>query len=194
MKEKAIVMLFLLLVDISVSAQNTGALKGFYGSINLGTGIVNGNITNYEIQTTPQFAMHFNIGYFLNRSLQAGVTGCGWLFESYLSTRTEERGESLSNAMVHVLFYPGNRSRFFIKGGFGVSKYKNNRPENDNGKGSALLTAVGFEDSIGLKNFIGGIQLSYQYGKLKYGYLYTPATQQNRKFHVLDLTLFIGLD
>jgi hypothetical protein len=54
-------------MDISISAQNLSAMKGFYGSFNMGPGLVHGNITSVEIKTTIQFAMHFSVGYFFYR-------------------------------------------------------------------------------------------------------------------------------
>ncbi len=184
----------ILLLHVNLSAQNQGTLKGFYGTVNTGPGIVNGNIKNAEIQTTPQFAMHFCVGYFVNKTLQLGLTGNGWLFQPYRSTRTEEKGESLSNSMIHVQFYPTTRYRLFIKGGFGISKYKNNRPLEDNGKGHAFMTALGYEKQAGKKELLLGGQLSYSNGRLRYGDLYTAADQLQRKFQVFDFTFFIGLD
>ena len=41
----------ILLVHFQLFAQNPGELKGFYGSMNLGLGVVNGNITHEEKNT-----------------------------------------------------------------------------------------------------------------------------------------------
>jgi hypothetical protein len=194
MIEKVKILLLLLLVDFSLSAQNPGARKGFYGSFNIGPGFLNGNITSYEKQTSTQFAMHISVGYFLNHSLQLGITGCGWLFEPYKWNQIEPSGESLSNTILHVQVYPLRKYRLFLKGGYGISKYRNLQPEKDYGKGNGFMAAAGFEHNIGNKEVLCGTQLSYQNGKLRYGDLYTPIDLLDRQFQVLDLTLFISLD
>jgi len=194
MSKKANIILPFLFLHFLVEAQNPGELKGFYGSINIGSGIVNGNISGTEIRTTLQFAMHFSVGYFINRSVQLGLTGNGWLFEPYQSTRTEENGESLSNSMIYIQVYPTYHCRLFVKGGYGISKYINNHPDKDNGKGYAFMAAAGFEHHLGKKEMLWGLQLSYQNGKLRYNGIFTPVNQLHRSFQVVDLTLFIGLD
>jgi len=115
-----IIFLFLLL-DFSLSAQNPGASKGFYGSVNMGPGLVYGNISSAETKTSVQFAMHFSVGYFFTKSIQVGITGCGWLFEPYRWTATEVSGESLANTIVHIQVYPSQKLRFYFKGGYGMS-------------------------------------------------------------------------
>jgi len=194
MYKYALFILSVLLIHFHLSAQNPGALKGFYGSFNMGPGLVKGNITSFETKTTVQFAMHFSVGYFLTNSVQVGITGCGWLFEPYLYTMTEVSGESLANTMLHIQFYPSEKYRFYFKGGYGISTYTNWNPGKDYGQGMGLMAALGYEDFISNKELLWGVQITYQYGMLQYGKLYTPVNQRDRKFQVVDFTLFIGLD
>jgi hypothetical protein len=188
-----IVLLFLVM-DFSLSAQNPGASKGFYCSFNMGPGLVHGNITSVETKTTVQFAMHFSVGYFFKESVQVGITGWGWLFEPYRWTPTEVSGESVANTMLHIQVYPSRKYRLYFKGGYGMSTYTNWSPGKDYGQGMGFIAATGYEDFISNKELLWGVQLSYQYGMLQYGNLYTPENQRDRKFEVLDFTLFIGLD
>jgi hypothetical protein len=103
-------------------------------------------------------------------------------------------GESLANTMVHIQVYPSQNNRFYFKAGYGMSTYTNWNPGKDYGQGMGFMAATGYEDFIGKNELLWGVQLSYQYGILQYGNLYTPANQRDRKFQVLDFTLFIGLD
>jgi len=188
------IVILLLWIDIHAAAQSPGSMKGFYGSMNLGAGIVSGNITNFNEGTSVQFGMHINVGFFMSKSVQVGVSGCGWLFESYMSNWTGEKGESVSDALLYIQLYPFVDYRMYFKTGYGVSRYKNNRPYTENGRGNALIAAFGYEINPGKKEFICGIQLSYHHGNLRYSNLYTPANYQDRRFNVIDLTLFYGLD
>jgi len=194
MYKYSLFILSVLLMHFHLAAQNGSAMKGFYGSFNMGPGLVKGNITSAETRTTVQFAMHFSVGYFFTRSLQVGITGCGWLFEPYHWTINEVSGESLANTMLHIQVYPSQKYRLYFKGGYGMSTYTNWNPGKDYGQGMGFMAATGYEDFIGKKELLWGIQLSFQYGTLRYGNLYTPANQRDREFQVVDLTLFIGLD
>ncbi|MCJ7648469.1 MAG: hypothetical protein MUP85_07635, partial [Candidatus Lokiarchaeota archaeon] len=166
---KIIIAIFLLLLmHFQLTAQRSGEFKGFYGSINLGLGIVEGNITSEEKNSSSQFAMHFNVGLFVTKTVQVGITLNGWLFESYGSIPFAFKGESISNGMLHLQFYPVNKYRIFLKGAYGISEYTNLRPDKDHGNGSAFMVALGYEKEIGKRNFLPGIQLSYNLGKLKY--------------------------
>jgi hypothetical protein len=184
-----------LLIHYNLAAQKSGELKGLYGSMNLGIGIVSGNITGEEINTSANFAMHFNIGFFICRSMQAGITLNGWLFEPYgpfLFTYYE--GESISSWMFHLQFYPLKNSRLFFKGAYGISEYINLTPEKDQGKGDAFMVALGYEKKLGKDMILAGIQLSYSIGKLKYTDLYGTNNLANRKFSTIDLTLLLAID
>lgn len=194
MLKKSIFLLWLFLAIQHIRAQNSGDLKGFYGSLDLGLGVVNGNITSYEIETTLQFAMHLNIGYFVGKNVQLGLSASGWLYESFMWTGAEYQGESLSTSIIHLQVYPSQRYRWFIKGGYGISRYTNLQPYTDNGSGNAFLLASGIEKKFFKNEILIGTQISYQFGKLKYGNLYTTPDQLKRRFNVVDLTLFFGLD
>jgi hypothetical protein len=188
------IILWALILNFRLSAQNPGDMKGFYGSLNMGPGIVNGNISSYDIETSLRFAMHFNIGYFITNKVQIGLSGCGWLFEPYMWTGSGYTGESVSTTMFQIQVYPVRQYRWFLKGGYGISKYTNLHPDKDYGRGNAFMIATAYEQKFGKGQLLWGFQLSYQYGKLRYGNLYTPTDELNRRFHVVDFTLFLGLD
>jgi hypothetical protein len=194
MNKQTLFIPLVLFMNFHLVAQNSGAYKGFYGSFNMGPGLVHGNITSIKTKTTVQFAMHFSVGYFFTESVQVGITGCGWLFEPYRWTPTEVSGESVANTMLHIQVYPSRKYRLYFKGGYGMSTYTNWNPGKDYGQGIGFMAATGYEDFIGQNELLWGVQLSYQYGTLQYGNLYTIANQRDRNFHVLDLTLFIALD
>ncbi len=183
-----------LLIHFQLVAQNPGELKGFYGSMNLGLGVVNGNIAHEEKNTDPHFAMHFNAGVFLNRSLQVGLTLNGWLFETYGQIPFGFKGESISNGMVHIQLYPVKNNRLFFKSAYGICEYKNLRPDKDEGRGKAFMIATGYEKEIGKSNFLTGIQVSYSMGKLKYTDISGTNGLPNRKFQTIDLTIFLAID
>jgi hypothetical protein len=184
----------ILFINFSLFGQQTTYLKGIYGSMNLGIGIIKGNITSETANTTPHFAMHINIGVFVCKSLQAGLTFNGWLYEPYRSMPPEYKGESISNGMLYLQLYPVRKNRFFFKGAYGMSEYTNLRPGGLHGTGNAFMGAFGYEKEIGKGKFISGIQVSYSSGNLKYTRF--PATNSliDRKFQTIDFTIFIGLD
>lgn len=188
------IILPILLLHFQLVAQKSGELKGFYGSTNLGLGVVNGNITSEEINTSSHFAMHLIVGIFVNKSIQAGLTLNGWLFESYGSIPFAYKGESISNGMVHLQVYPVKNNRLFFKGAYGLSEYTNLRPDKDHGNGRTFMVAAGYEKGIGKGNFLTGIQFSYYIGKLKYNDLSGTNDLLNRKFKTIDLTIFLGID
>jgi hypothetical protein len=194
MQKYLILLLLFFLIELQLPAQNSSDMRGFYGSLNMGVSQFTGNVTSYETGSSTRFAMHFNIGYFVTNNFQLGLTGSGWLFESFMWTGKEYTGESISNTMLHVQFYPVQHYRWFVKGAYGVSKYTNLHPDKDSGRGNAFMAASGYEKKPGKGELLLGILISYQWGKLKYGNLYTPANQLNRSFNVVDLTLFFGLD
>lgn len=175
-------------------AQDHGALKGLYGSFNMGLGIVSQNVTHESRETTPQFAMHFNIGLFLLRSVQAGITLNGWLYEPYYPGDFYYKGESISNAMFHLQFYPVKNKRIYFKGAYGNSRYTNMRPSEYSGKGYAFMLASGYEKEIGKGELLMGLQLSWNYGDLKFNYLPSNSNRQTRNFQALDLTLYLAID
>jgi hypothetical protein len=187
-------LILVLLICNQLSAQVSSKLKGFYGSVNLGIGVVKGNIQSEEINTDSHFALHFNVGYFISTSLQAGITLNGWLFEPYGEIPFAYRGESISNAMIHLQYYPIRNRRFYLKGAYGLSEYTNLRPEGNHGNGDAFMIASGYEMSIGKRNFLLGIQLSYNLGNLKYNKIPGANVLVNRKFQTADLTILIALD
>lgn len=194
MLRKLEIILTILLIHLQLDAQKSGELKGFYGSINLGLGLVNGNITSEKINTSSHFAMHLNVGVFIIKSVQAGITFNGWLFEPYGSIPFAYKGESISNGMLHLQFYPVKNNRLFFKGAYGKSEYTNLRPDKDSGIGNAFMVAVGYEKRIGKREFHSGIQLSYNIGKLKFTDLSGINGLLNRKFQTIDLTIFLGMD
>ncbi len=194
MLRKAEIILTVLLIHLQLDAQKSGELKGFYGSINLGLGLVNGNITSEEINTSSHFAMHLNVGIFIIKSVQAGITFNGWLFEPYGSIANAYKGESISNGMLHLQFYPLNNNRLFLKGAYGISEYTNLRPDKDSGIGNASMVALGYEKGIGKSEFLYGIQLSYTIGALKFTDLSGINSLHGRKFQTIDLTIFVGID
>jgi len=194
MPKSARLLVLFMLINIQMYSQDPGAHKGFYGSFAIGPGIVHGNITSAEIKTTLQFAMHISVGYFFTNSIQAGITGCGWLFEPYGWTGSDYKGESLANTMLYIQVYPTTQNRVFLKGGYGMSSYTNLRSGNDYGQGYGIMAGAGIEKPFKRNELLFGIQLSVQFGKLKYGQLYTAPDQTNRSFYVVDFTLFIGLD
>jgi hypothetical protein len=102
--------------------------------MNLGEGIFKGNVTSYEIKTSTQFTMQLNIGYFVTRNVQLGLTRSGWLNESFMWTGKEYTGESVSNTMLHVQFYTVQYYRWFVKAAYGVGKYTNLHPDKDAGR------------------------------------------------------------
>ena len=194
MLKKFKVILPILIIHFQLVAQNTGELKVFYGSMNLGLGLVKGNITSETIKTMSQFAMHLNVGVFITRSVLAGITMNGWLFEPYGITSADYKGESVANGMLHLQFYPVKNYRFYFKGAYGISEYTNLRPEGNHGNGKALMGALGYEKGIGKGKFLWGIQFSYNKGKLKYNAIPGENVLQNRKFQVIDLTIFLALN
>ena len=108
---------------------------------------------------TSHFAMHLNVGVFLNRSVQGrGYRINGWLFETYGPIPFGYKGESISNGMVHIQLYPVKNNRLFFKGAYGICEYKNLRPDKDEGRGKALMIATGYEKEIGKSNFLTGIR------------------------------------
>jgi hypothetical protein len=194
MCKKLKIILPVLLVSFQLMAQKSGELHGFYGSMNLGLGIVRGNISGENTNTTGQFAMHFNAGVFVSRSVQAGITLNGWLFESFEPIPFAYKGESISNGMVHLQVYPIKKHRFYLKGAYGLSEYTNLRPQEDSGKGRAFMTALGHEKETGWQRFLLGIQLSYNSGNLKYTDMAGKNSLQDRSFQTVDLTLFLAID
>jgi len=99
--------------------------------MNLGIGVVKGNIHNEEINTDSHFALHFNVGYFIFKSVQAGITLNGWLFEPFGEIPFASKGEGISNGMVHIQYYPIRNKRFYFKSAYGLSEYTNLRPEEN---------------------------------------------------------------
>jgi hypothetical protein len=194
MPVKLKIIICLLLIHFQLTAQDQGKLKGFYGSTNLGIGIISGNISGENTKTTGQFAMHFTVGFFVCRSAQVGITFNGFLFESYGLIPFGYKGESISNGMIHLQVYPVKNYRLFIKGAYGISEYSNLRPDGDSGKGRAFMAALGYEQETGLRRLLWGIQLSYNSGNLKYNVLPGNNSISDRRFRAMDLTLFLALD
>jgi hypothetical protein len=188
------IILPIFLIHSQLIAQSPGELKGFYGSVNLGLGNVTGNIDDEEIYSGNHFAMHLNAGVFICRSMQAGFTVNGWLFETFGEIPGGYKGEGLSNAMLHLQIYPIRNTRLFFKGGYGFSEYRNLRPEGNHGNGSAFMCALGYEKGIGKEGFLLGVQLSCNKGKLKYNEIPGTSILVNRKFQAIDLTVFLALD
>jgi len=188
------IILPIFLIHTQLIAQIAGEQKGFYGSVNLGLGNVTGNIDDEEIHSSIHFAMHLNAGVFICRSLQAGFTINGWLFETYGEIPFGYKGEGVSNGMLHVQVYPIKNTRLFFKGAYGISGYWNLRPEGNYGNGSAFMWALGYERGIGKGEFLWGVQLSYNKGKLKYNEIPGENILLNRKFQTIDLTVFLALD
>ena len=188
------VLTFLVLVNIHSIAQESGKLKGFYGSFNLGPGIVNENIRNDIENTSLCLAMHFNLGFFITRKIQTGFTMNGWLFEAFGLIPDGFKGESISNGMVHVQYYPLKSNRFFLKGAYGFSDYTNLRPEKYSGSGSASMIAAGYERQIGKREFLAGIQVSFNSGKIKINSFPGTYESDHRNFQSFDLTLFLSYD
>ena len=184
----------LLFIHFHLLGQQSTYLKGFYGSMNLGLGIVKGNIRSEDASTTSHFAMHVNVGVFICKSLQAGITLNGWLYEPFGTIPFAYRGESISNGMLYLQVYPVKKNRFFIKGAYGTSEYTNLRPVGLHGAGDCFMGAFGYEKEIGKGKFISGIQISYSSGKLKFTRLPGTNSLIDRKFQTVDLTLFFGLD
>jgi hypothetical protein len=184
----------ILLICNQLSAQESSKLKGFYGSINPGIGVVKGNLHTEEINTCFHFAFHFNVGYFILRSVQAGITLNGWLFEPFNETLFAYKGESISNGMVHIQYYPIRNKRLYLKSAYGISEYTNLRPEGNHGNGDAFMIAAGCEMSIGKRNFLLGVQLSYNIGNLKYNKIPGYNVLVDRKFQATDLTILLALD
>lgn len=177
-----------------LAAQRPGSLKGLYGSFNAGLGIVSENVSGLEKNISPHFTMNFNLGVFICKSLQAGVTANGWLFESFGPIPFAYKGESISNTMIHLQVYPVKNNRFFMKGAYGVSKYINLRPEGNYGKGDGYMFAIGYEKEVGIDKFLSGIQLSVNLGKIRY--YDSPGNNDfvNQRFQTVDLTFFMALD
>jgi hypothetical protein len=138
--------------------------------------------------------MHFNVGFFICKSVQTGITLNGWLFEPYGEIPFGYRGESISDAMMHIQLYPVKDQRLFFKAAYGLSDYTNLRPGKDNGNGHAFLVAAGFEKEARWKSFIYGIQVSYNKGGLEYTYLTSASAAKKLTFQAIDITLFLGLD
>jgi hypothetical protein len=188
------IILPIFLIHSQLIAQRPGELKGFYGSFNLGLGNVTGNIDDEEIYSSTHFAMHLNAGVFICRSMQAGFTINGWLFETYGEIPFGYKGEGLSNGMLHLQIYPIKNKRLFFKGAYGISEYENIRPEGNHGNGNAFMLALGYEKAIGKGEFLWGVQFSYNNGKLKYNEIPGENILENREFHTIDLTVFLALD
>ncbi len=188
------IILPIFLIHSQLIAQRPGDLKGFYGSVNLGVGNVTGNIDDEKIYSSTRFAMHLNAGVFICRSMQAGFTVNGWLFETFGEIPGGFKGEGLSNAMLHLQIYPVKSKRLFLKGAYGISEYRNLRPEGTNGNGRAFMGAFGYEKGIGKGEFLWGVQLSCNKGKLKYNDIPGGNILVNRKFQAFDLTVFLALD
>lgn len=186
--------LIILLINYHLTAQRSGDHKGFYGSMNIGPGIVTGNISNEKISTAAHLAMHLNIGYFFSSSVQGGITVNGWLFEPFGEIPSGFKGESISNGMIHLQFYPFRDYRLFLKGAYGLSEYTNLRPNKVNGSGSAFMTALGYEIEIGRRDFLAGVQLSYNMGHLTYAYIPGTSYLRDRKYQAVDLTIYLALD
>jgi len=184
----------ILLICNQLSAQESSKLKGFYGSTNLGIGVVKGNIRNEETSTNSHFALHINVGYFIFRSVQAGITLNGWLFEPSGETLFAYKGESISNGMVHIQYYPIRNQRFYLKSAYGLSEYTNLRPDGNHGNGDAFMIATGYETSIGKRNFLLGVQLSCNIGNLRYNKMPGYNVLVDRKFQAADLTILLAFD
>jgi hypothetical protein len=56
------------------------------------------------------------------------------------------------------------------------------------------MVAVGYEKGIEKREFLSGIQLSYNIGKLRYTDLSGINGLLSRKFQTIDLTVFLGID
>ena len=216
--DKIFKIVFLLILSVcELCAQKTGELKGLYGSINLGLGVINGDITNEYYSTNGQFAMHFNVGIFICRYLQTGITLNGWLFESFEEIPYAYKFESISNGMIHLQVYPVRNKRLFIKGAYGITEYTNLRPEKNSGKGRALMVAFGYEREFRLnkkennddlffteatvydkrknmQKFFWGIQISYNSGRLNYTSFPGISSLVDRRFQTIDLTLILAID
>jgi hypothetical protein len=194
MWKKIITLLPVIIMSVNLNAQSNADLKGLYGSMNLGCGLMNANITSEDMSTSVRFSMQVSVGYFISKSLQAGITASGWLFEPYWPILSDENGESISNTMIHLQVYPLKQFRLYTKVGYGISRYINKHPLKDYGRGHVLMSAIGFEKKAGRKEVLWGIQIAYHAGDIRLGDLNATGQLLNRKFNVADLTLFFGLD
>jgi len=52
------------------------------------------------------------------------------------------KGESISNGMLHLQFYPVNKYRIFLKGAYGISEYTNLRPDKYHGNLKFLVDGI----------------------------------------------------
>jgi hypothetical protein len=194
MCKRLLIIIPVLLIQLHLIAQKSGGLHGFYGSMNLGPGIVTENITGQRTETGIRFAMHLNVGYFLSSSVQAGITLNGWLFEPYSYNPFEYKGESISGSMIHFQVYPVSSHRLYFKGAYGMSEYTNLKPNKNNGNGHAFMAAAGYEKETRLWSILWGIQLSFNSGEINYIGMPGVSNLPARYYRTFDVTFFIALD
>lgn len=102
----------------------------------------------------PVFGLGFAGGRRLNDKIRVGLHVKGWLLESF-DINDPVVGQSVTNVMGVVDAYPlRNWERFFMRGGFGLSVYTDNRKTGAGGKGPVWEAGVGYEIPLGKKLFL----------------------------------------
>ena len=90
------------------------------------------------------FAMGFAGGRRIGDRVQVGLHLNGWLIQGF-DMNNPAVGESVSNVGGVVDFFPARKSRFFVRGGAGVSMYTNHRPTGTDGSGFGWEAGGGYE-------------------------------------------------